>query len=143
MNSGFGPRRGARILVVDDNDDDIELLRIAFDRHPQGCSMTAVSSVTEARKVLDEPTKRPDIVLLDWKMPGMSGPEFVRAIRRDPRLVGLPLLVFSSSDAPADVRQAHEAGATAYLVKPPGLREYEEFVRDLNGFWCRPVLYPP
>lgn len=143
MSGVLAPRRGARILVVDDNDDDIELLRIAFDRYPQGCTMASVSSVAEARKVLDDPEKRPDLVLMDWKMPGMSGPDFVRAVRREPRLVGLPLLVFSSSDAPGDVRQAHEAGATGYVVKPPGLKEYEEFVRDLNAFWCRPVLYPP
>ena len=50
--------------------------------------------------------------------------------------------VFSSSDDPTDVRVAIEAGATAYVLKPRGLDEYDTFVHDLHGFWCRMALYP-
>ncbi|MES2640656.1 MAG: response regulator [Myxococcota bacterium] len=135
-----GPR-GARVLVVDDNVDDIELLRLSFARVGPSCSVVGTTSTKEALGLLATRDGRPDVVLLDWKMPSMDSPEFIRALRADPRTIGLAVLVFSSSDDPGDIRAAYAAGATAYLLKPPGLVEYESLARDISTFWCRPVRY--
>ncbi len=134
--------RPTRVLVVDDNEDDIEILRIAFARSGPGCTIVGSASTTQAQGLLQAPGGRPDLLLLDWKMPGMNAEDFIRSVRTDPRTVGLPVLVFSSSDDPADVRAAYAAGATAYMAKPLGLAEYEALARDVQAFWCRPVLYP-
>jgi two-component system response regulator len=130
-----------RILVVDDNDDDIELLRISLARSGSGFELVPATSTAEARAGLENRERRPDLVLLDWKMPAMDGPEFLRHVRADPRTVGMPVIVFSSSDDPADVRAAYGAGASAYVLKPPGFAEYESFGRDICAFWCRMVPY--
>jgi two-component system response regulator len=135
--------RGARILVFDDSDDDLELLRLSFARHAPRCLVTGVSDRSNAEGILFDSARRPDLVLLDWKMPGIDCPGFLRAIRREPRTVGVPVVVFSSSDDPRDVCHAFDAGATAYLLKPRGIVDYDTFVTDLNGFWCRMALYPP
>lgn len=145
MNGG-GTRRPARILVVDDNPDDLDLLRLAFCRAGSSCVLTPVLGGDAAIRMLDTfetGGERPDLVLVDWKMPGVSGRDVLRAIRARASLSGLPVLVFSSSDDPADVRAAYAAGATCYLTKPPGLYEYHALVRDIEAFWCRPALYEP
>lgn len=134
--------RGVHVLVVDDNSDDIELFRLSFARASPGCTVTGASSTRAAGTMLLEGGLRPDLVLLDWKMPGMRGPDLLRTLRADARTVGLPVLVFSSSDDPTDQRDAYGAGATAWLVKPPGLAEYESLARDIHAFWSRAVRPP-
>ncbi len=141
-----GVRRPARILVVDDNPDDLYLLQLAFCRAGSTCILTPVLGGEAAVRILDSCDTggmRPDLVLVDWKMPVVSGGDVLRAIRGRASLCGLPVLVFSSSDDPIDVRAAYAAGATCYLTKPPGLYEYHTLVRDIEAFWCRPVLYDP
>jgi CheY-like chemotaxis protein len=134
--------RNLVLLAVDDSDDDLELLRLSFRRAAPSCVVTVARSTEEATRRLTNDT-RPDLVLLDWKMPGMRGPEFIAAIRRDARTVGLPVLVFSSSDDPVDQREAFEAGATGWVIKPPGLPEYEELARDVCAFWKHSARRPP
>jgi CheY-like chemotaxis protein len=138
-----GPSRPARLLLVDDNDDDIALMRLAFRRAGTNCSVAAAAGGDAALAHLASPTEpRPDLVLLDWRMPGTSGLEVLRTIRADPRLLGLPVVVFSSSDDPEDVKDAYAAGATCYLTKPPGLSEYEALAHKLHSFWCCGVQLP-
>lgn len=135
--------RPPRVLVVDDNEDDIELVRLALGRVDSPCVVLAASCIPRLEAALQDEPRRPDPVLLDWKMPDMDAAEVVRRIRREPRTVGLPVVVSSSSDDPTDVRRAYEAGASAYVLKPASLGGYEAFARYIHGFWCKSTLLPP
>lgn len=137
------PERGLRrVLVVDDSEDDVELLRVAFARGAPGWVVESAPAAEVVAAIVGAATP-PDLVLLDWKMPGTSGAEVLAAIRRNPRLLGLPVFVFTSSDAVADVREAHALGCTGYLQKPPGMAEYVQLAKDVDGLWTRMLPRPP
>lgn len=85
----------------------------------------------------------PGIVLLDLNLPGVHGLELLGAIRSDPDLALLPVLVLSSSAARADVLAAYRAGANAYLVKPDDFQEVVTLLDTLSAHWGRAVRLPP
>lgn len=122
----------ARILLVDDNPADIELAMLAFqdDAFP-----AEVSSVGNGKDALDRlrtaaAEQLPDLILLDLNMPGISGFEVLEYVRAQPRLANIPVVVFTTSNAPSDRLRCERAGATRYWVKP---RRYADLVATLSG----------
>ncbi len=93
----------------------------------------------EALRRISDEADRPDVVLLDWKMPGTSGADVLRAIRQDPSMRGVPVFVCSATDSPTDIRTAHELGASGFLPKPADMSEYVRLARELASALCRPV----
>ena len=77
----------------------------------------------------------PDIVLLDLKMPFMSGFEVLHWIRQRPGLKRLPVIILTSSVQDSDARAAYEAGANSYLVKPTDFNELVDSIKNLGDFW--------
>ncbi len=73
---------------------------------------------------------KPDVLLLDVMMPGVSGLELCRYIRREPDLAALPVVLISAKGRPEDVRAGLEAGATVYLRKPVSQDELLEGVKN-------------
>jgi len=110
----------AVILVVDDNED----YRRIFARVLASADYKVLSapSAEEARLILK--TTPPDAALLDWNLPGDSGIDLAREIRRDPNLSRMPLLMLSVNARPQDqVQGLREGEANGYLVKPVNPQE--------------------
>lgn len=84
----------------------------------------------------------PGLLLLDIKMPRMSGLEVLREIRADPVLKVLPVVMLTSSRESPDVRTAYELGANAYVVKPVDFDEFTSAVGQIGAFWAM-VNQPP
>lgn len=125
----------ARLLVVDDSDDDVELLRIALARTRSRLRLSVATSGEAALRRLGDETA-PDLVLLDWNMPGLSGAEVLEAIRGNPATHHLPVFVFSSSESPEHRRLAIALGATGCLPKPADMGGYLGLARALDSAWC-------
>src|SRR5262249_20630707 len=77
----------------------------------------------------------PELVLLDLKLPRLDGFEVLRWIRTQPALLGLRVVVLSSSENVRDVNLAYALGANSFLVKPTDLKEYVELSSFLNDYW--------
>lgn len=130
------------VLLIDDDDDHAELVRRAFARHGSGHALVrfldgeqAVASLSSSCDG-DGPLPRvPDVVLLDLRLPRISGLEVLRHIRASSDLRYIPVVVFSTSDAPTDIASAYEGGANAYVVKPGTFSRFREVLRDLSQFW--------
>jgi len=107
--------KGPIVLVVDDNDDYRRILsRILLSG---GYRVVAARSAEEARAVLK--TSPVAAALLDWNLPGDSGIDLAREIRRDRALARMPLLMLSVNSRPEDqVQGLREGEVNAYLVKP-------------------------
>jgi two-component system phosphate regulon response regulator PhoB len=104
----------ARILVVDDDRDIREVVAAMLD----AVGLT-VESATSAEEALERARKQSyDLLVLDWNLPGMTGIELCRLIRRDARLATLPVLFLTAHDSSADVVEAFASGADDYVVKP-------------------------
>lgn len=107
------PETPARILVVDDDADILEVMSIILDS--SGFSATTAKSGREAlAKLHDGP--RPQLVILDMMMPEMNGWEFRAAQLEDPALADIPVVVLTADGHASD--KAKEIGAVAYLKKP-------------------------
>ncbi len=150
------------VLVADDNEDHRFLTRRALESlatvgtgaggaDPEGVIRVRVSvacdgeeAVAFLRRALEEGgSTRPDLVLLDLKMPRMDGFAVLRDLKADPLLRAIPVLVLSSSDNDRDVARAYDLGANAYLVKPMNGAEFTAALRESARYWVRTVTLPP
>lgn len=90
----------------------------------------------EAVTILEKADPPPAVALLDVRMPGRSGLEVLRWIRGDERLRDLPVILLTASAEADEVHEAHELGATSYLVKPVGYDALGEVLRSLRLPWA-------
>lgn len=109
------------IFAVDDSEMDAELLRMTLERagvaQPPRFFVEAEKALEVLRQMAEQKAALPRLLLLDIKMPGMSGLQAMAAIRADPRLDALPVAMLTSSSHPDDVAAARRFGAQCYLVK--------------------------
>jgi CheY-like chemotaxis protein len=122
------------VLIVDDEPDDIELTTIALNEARPDIDIKSALGGTAALALLRNGGGRPDLILLDLKMPGMNGIEVLREIRSDDLLKDLPVVVFTSSSLKSDRTKAIAAGASDYLQKPLAL---DQFSKDLESILHR------
>ncbi|MCL4744533.1 MAG: response regulator [Burkholderiaceae bacterium] len=78
---------------------------------------------------------RPDLVLLDLRLPGMSGLEVLRTIKSDDDLSTIPVVVLTSSGDPDDVTRAYSFRANSYVAKPLDFERFRAIVRELDFYW--------
>lgn len=102
------------ILVVDDDAAIREMMQLALEQADYEVQLA--SSALEARKAINE--KRPDLLLLDWMMPGQSGFEFARALRRDSSTRNIPIIMLTARAQETDKVAALQAAADDYVAKP-------------------------
>ena len=120
----------ARILIVEDDADICSLLVYTLER--VRLNPVASTNCKSAWQILSG--NPPDLVLLDWMLPDMSGLELTRHLRDTPQFAHLPIVVVSTRDRPQDRLAGLEAGADAYLTKQ-GLeaRELVSLVARVGG----------
>ena len=117
----------ARIVVADDDTDIRELVALKLSAMGH-----EVSAVGDGQAALDAcRARRPDLVLLDVMMPGVSGLEAVRAIRADPDLRDLPVILLTARALESDVSSGFDSGADDYVTKPFSPRELASRVEAL------------
>lgn len=134
----------APVLLVEDNPDDVLLTRRALQRGRTGCELAVAASGEEALELLHGTEKgstpsllRPALVLLDLKLPGISGIEVLRRLRADERTRTVPVIVLTSSRVPKDVTECYELGANSYLQKPVEFDPFVETMEALSRYWLR------
>lgn len=115
------------VLVVEDDADIREL--VALSLRQAGFAVLAQSNGEAALAVAL--AEQPDLVILDWMMPRMSGVEVCRALRADPRGQHIPVLVLTSRAQEVDIDLGFDAGANDYMVKPFRARELVSRVESL------------
>ena len=113
-----------RILLIDDNDADVYLLRRALQKAGLAIELTVLKDGAEGLAFArgeDESARRPDLVVLDLNLPGSGGAEVLRAMKGNPALALVPVVVMSSSASKAEQAVIAQLGVAKYLTKPPDL----------------------
>jgi len=118
-------------LLVDDRPEDQLLAQEAFELLAPGGTLTCLSSGEEALRWLRSGKGGADVILLDVNMPGMSGFEVLCALKADPALACLPVVMLSTSGAYTDVQTAYTLHASSYLVKA---QEFGQFLEQIDAF---------
>jgi two-component system, chemotaxis family, response regulator Rcp1 len=130
------------ILLVDDNPGDADLLRIALAETRPDCELRVAADGEQALALLAGGTL-PDLVLLDLHLPRLSGHELLEILRAgESHLRRLPIVIYSTSGAPEDVRRSYELAANSHVVKPQDLDRLFELARVLAGYWFDTVALP-
>jgi DNA-binding response OmpR family regulator len=127
MTMTMNDRTVRRIVVADDEPDIASLLQMELEM--SGYDVTIAHDGEAARELVL--TTLPDLVILDWMMPGMNGIEVLSALRMRPQTRGIPIVMLSAKAADGDVWQGWEAGADYYMTKPydiDGLLHYINFL---------------
>lgn len=142
-----GPRlarpRYIPVLHVDDDSNDRELLLAATLEAGVPFQVYSVSDVAKAIAFLSgadvyEDRRRfplPNLILLDLKMPGSTGVDFLQWVRAHAELNRIPVIVLSGSESEEDMRRAYAYGANAYIQKPLGFNALVEVIKGVNLDW--------
>lgn len=138
------------ILLAEDRDDDVLLVRQAFDQAGIRNPLYVVHNGQEAISYLKgegpfasrEEFPLPSLLLLDLKMPGVDGFEVLEWIRQQPGLSSLRVVVLTSSDQMKDVNRAYQAGANSFLVKPHDFENLIALSRTILTFWVNQSKAP-
>jgi CheY-like chemotaxis protein len=131
------------ILLAEDREDDVLLVQKAFKTAAMDCQLQVVQNGEEAMSYLSGEGKFcdraqfpfPDLVLLDLKMPRISGFEVLRWIRQHPKIRNLRVVVLTSSTQIRDVNEAYRLGANSFLVKPLDFENFVETSKALRAYW--------
>lgn len=123
------------IFIVDDSPIDIELTTIALEATGREIVVRSATDGKSALAMLRNGLGAPALILLDLKMPGMSGIEVLREIRSDDRLRELPVVVITSSALESDRTEAIAAGASDYMQKPLALAQFSNDLESILRRW--------
>ncbi len=134
---------GDQILLVEDNPDDRDLTLRVLRQHQLVNDIVVAADGAEALDYLfgrgrwadRAPEDLPKLVLLDLKLPKVSGLEVLAAIRADERTRRLPVVVLTSSRVEEDIVSSYDRGANSYVCKPVVFGEFAEAVRQLGLYW--------
>jgi CheY-like chemotaxis protein len=141
------PLRTIRLLVVEDSPSFQYLLREAFSSRDEiRWELTIAEDGEKALRLLfeeeDENVPLPNLILLDWNLPKVSGSEVLRRIKQHDKLRRIPVLVFSSSEADEDIHTAYDNHANGYINKPLTGKALAGIVETIERFWIAVAQLP-
>jgi len=126
------------VLLIEDNQDDIDLTLHSFRRHNFANEIKVAIDGEEALRYLEQgkdELARPGLILLDLKLPKISGLEILERIKTDRHLSRIPVVVLTSSGEAKDVDECYRLGVNSYIVKPVDFRKFMETLRTLGFYW--------
>jgi CheY-like chemotaxis protein len=135
--------RAAEVLLVEDNYGDVLLTREACEKVATPIRLSVAKDGEEALAMLRGGGQvLPDLVLLDLNLPRLDGREVLHAIKSDPSLQRIPVIVLTSSKADIDILKSYDLKANSYIVKPVDFERLQAVVASLDSFWLTVVTLP-
>lgn len=136
------PSRRLKILLVEDNEADVWLIKEAFRSLHPGHQLDVAEDGELAIARLESCALRdlPDLILLDINMPKVNGFEVLNFVRNEARLCVIPVIILSSSRDERDVLRAHQLGANSYLCKT--IDDFSGLVHDFSRYWLNRAEIP-
>lgn len=143
--------REDEILLVEDDPADAELTLMTMRKERLASNVQVARDGAEALdfvfcrgsysgRTFERP---PKLILLDLKLPKMSGHQVLRAIKSDPRTRSIPVVVLTSSNQDRDLVECYQSGTNSYIQKPVDLQRFQETVRNFSKYWLEVNESPP
>lgn len=131
------------ILLVEDNEDHAELVIRCMRNHQLA---STIHHVSDGEKALDYlfnrgayadtgKNPRPNLVLLDLRLPRVDGLDVLKTIKTTPELQSIPVVVMTSSEAESDISQSYACHANSYIVKPMDFKLFTRLMNDIGTYW--------
>lgn len=127
------------ILLVEDNPVDLDLTLRAFNKRNLTNPIQVARDGAEAlswipRWEAGEPW--PTLILLDLKLPKVSGLEVLRQLKTHPAFRAIPIVVLTTSSEDTDIQRAYQLGANSYIVKPVDFDKFMDVATQVELYWC-------
>jgi CheY-like chemotaxis protein len=139
------------LLLVEDDPNDVELTLLALRKHKLANKIHVVRDGEEALDFLfsrgpyaDRAANGlPKVILLDLKLPKVTGLEVLKAVKDDPRTRAVPVVVMTSSREQRDMVEGYRLGVNSYIQKPIDFGQFQAIIRDLGYYWLVVNQSPP
>lgn len=138
------------ILMVDDDPDDYYLTKAALE---ESGAQTELELVGDGEELLDyllcrgkfldtERSAHPSLILLDLNMPVKNGKEALSALKADPELRQIPVVVYTNSRSKEDILSSYQLGASSYIPKPANFQSLVDTMSTLSKYWLDIAVLP-
>ncbi len=138
----MGRFRPVRVLVVEDSPDDLAIAQRAFKLSPVANELLVARDGQEAIDALFNNGSSPDLMLLDIKLPKLSGHEVLRRVRADGRRAALPVVMLTASQRKDDVLESYRLGANSYIQKPVAFGRFQKILEIFAQYWFEVATLP-
>lgn len=133
----------AEIILVEDNPSDADLIKRSLNKNNVA---NKILHLKDGQEVLDylfgegewkerKTANTPKVILLDLKMPKVSGIEVLRRLKSNEETRSIPVVVLTSSKEDPDIKECYHLGVNSYVVKPVGFEEFSKTVAQLGLYW--------
>jgi len=144
------PEETVEILLVEDSPDDVDFFIHTFKKAGLAARLQVLPDGAEAlqyifctgRHAQRNAANRPKVIIIDLKLPKVSGLEVLRRLKADPRTRTIPVVVLSSSQEERDLIESYEIGVNSYIVKSMDFDEFGKAVQVLSQYWLQFNLTP-
>ena len=139
-------RQRAVVLLVEDNPDDVIMIREAFEQSLTPVQLYVVSNGEQAIKFVrrtDTDALRPSLILLDLNLPIRNGLDVLAELKSDTEFLSIPIVVLTTSRAPNDIQQCYSLNANAYIIKPPDFDGYADVIKQVATCFLGLISLPP
>jgi CheY-like chemotaxis protein len=143
----LGATKAVDVLLVDDDEGDVLMTREAFEHykirnrlHVVGDGKQALQFLRRTGPFADAP--RPGLVLLDVNLPRLSGLEVLAELKQDDRLLRIPVIMLTTSQAEQDIERSYSLHANAFISKPVGFENFLDAIRQIDSFFLTLVQLP-
>jgi CheY-like chemotaxis protein len=133
------------ILLIEDNVLDADLIKRALQKVEASIHLEIASDGEEAIEYLDKwekGTPTPIVILLDLKLPKISGLDVLKQLKTHPKYKLLPVVVLTSSNEMLDIQQAYTLGANSYILKAIDYDQFSEAISLIHRYWCGLNVHP-
>ena len=142
-----GTLKPIEVLLVEDNAGDVRLTEEALKEGKLAVNLTVARDGLEATEILHQRNGhanaiRPDLILLDLNLPKMDGRQVLQEIKNDPKLMRIPVVVLTTSEADSDILTTYGSHANCYITKPVDMDRFIDIVKLLEEFWFTIVKLP-
>jgi CheY-like chemotaxis protein len=129
------------ILMVDDDSDDQEFVKIAIKMYSPKIKVECVNNGFEAIDFLNKRIE-PDLIILDLNMPKKNGKEVLKYIKTEDELKHIPVLIYTTSSSPDDVNETYKLGANSFLSKPQQFKDVISSMNLICSYWEKMISLP-
>lgn len=142
--------RSKHVLLVEDNDNDAELTLAMLEKCDPAIGVDLARDGAEAldylhrRGIFATRTQaEPVVILLDLKMPKVTGVEVLREVKSAENLKTIPVVILTSSREAQDLRECYRLGANSYVVKPVDAKQFGQAITRIGTYWVATNEQPP
>jgi CheY-like chemotaxis protein len=132
------------VFIADDDEDDRLLFQEVIRELPYLVHLSMARDGEETLKILESMHQLPDLLFLDLNMPIINGLECLQEIKRNPKLMHLPVVIFSTSSFPGNINKVYELGAHLYIRKPNDFSTFKRAIQHVFSInWRQTFAQPP